>query len=765
MSLSVKNDRGGRSRSRSRDGRSRDEPKLEREKDRDRDRDRERDRDKGRDRDRQSYPDVRGLAYKYPEDDPDDLFRSSRRPNPTLSSSGGLPYPSKGGIDSMVPGSQSTYDYKDDRPIYRTASPPRDPPHRGSRSKPDDILPGSFPDDDAKNLSDDDSDNDSDDDKHRQARYKDPRDPRHSVREDNHNNDKNKYPQSRQMDPRDTTRYSGTRDDDDNDRRRQVRYQDPRDSRISNRDDDDEDRQGYGGRLRKKGDRSPIDDDDKFKFLPQKYSRNYDDNDRSRGSDRDKDKKEDRRRKKERDEEDLAYGKTPLRLTSGRESPPKTYGTYLPGSQPRDSKTISKPSMRGDSPDRSYSGDVRHANPGDGYDHRRESNRGSYGQDPRSSAANVLTVGPRGQEDDKPRDRRRDKSPGPAMLGVDTGRNQRESSRDRRGSGRDKSPQPPTNRLSGLTVNTGRSSNLSLSAAPPSPLLESYHGTYQDCSPMPSPLLLTSGNPMDDPRILDGLSPLSSDAEGDSKRRGRRARFYDPEDTASRIAKALKGEKPPDTQPLIDILPSLTHEQVMELRVEYKQLVKTGPDRKGVNVAKHIRARLKDEDSKLMKACYAVALGKWESESYWANFWYQGDKTRRELLIESLMGRTNEEIREIKDAFTDKKYDNSLAKCMKTELKEDKFKKAVLLVLDERRMEETDHIGRKLPIDTKLAEEDASNLRKSVKAEKGGESTMISIIIQRSDSHLRAILQAYEHHYGGNFAREALKKSGNLVVS
>ncbi|KAL0937609.1 annexin ANXC4 [Colletotrichum truncatum] len=348
-----------------------------------------------------------------------------------------------------------------------------------------------------------------------------------------------------------------------------------------------------------------------------------------------------------------------------------------------------------------------------------------YGADPRTSASNVLTVDP--------------------------------SSRRR-----DKSPQPPTHRMSNLSVNTGHHSlnmNLSLANAPGSPLLESYHGTYQDMSPMPSPLLLASQP--HDLQVMEPISPIGSDDEG---RRRRRARFHDIEDDAARIAKALRSDrKSPDTEPLIEILPGLTHDQVMDLRKEYKALVKTGPDRKGVNVAKHIRSRLKDSDPNLMKACYSTALGQWESEAYWANFWYQGDKTRRELLIEALMGRTNHEIRLIKDGFNDKKYDNSLTKCMKTELKEDKFKKAVLMVLDERRMEEYDPYGRRLAIDYHLVEDDVSDLRKAVKSEKGGETLMISIVVQRSDSHLREVLKLYERTYRSNFARDALKKSGNLV--
>lgn len=227
------------------------------------------------------------------------------------------------------------------------------------------------------------------------------------------------------------------------------------------------------------------------------------------------------------------------------------------------------------------------------------------------------------------------------------------------------------------------------------------------------------------------------------------------------LARALRGDKrSPDTGPLIDVLPGLTHEQILELRVQYKKIVKTGSDKKGVNVAKHIKMRLKDEDPGLMKACYTCALGKWESEAYWANFWYQGEKSRRELLIESLMGRTAREIREIKDSFRDKKYHDSLTKCMKMELKEDKFKKAVLLVLDEKKVDERP--GDR--IDRHLVQDDVHDLHKAVRSEKGGESAMISIVVVRTDTHLREVLRLYEETYKANFAREMLKKSGNLVV-
>jgi hypothetical protein len=659
------------------------------------------DRDRNRNPAAPNIVTAREPSYAYPEDDLDDRYApSSRRGDdrdkgPRVvnarepggsSGGGGMPYPEDDG-EGIMPGTRSLYDYDGRQKQSRRSSPPPDDSYyRSSREKVEDYR-------------------------------------REKV---------DVEPQIRFAEPggskRDDERRGSKRDDEP-----RVRYAKPRDDR-----DDDDDRYGRKDR---------DDDKDKLAFLPQKYSRNTDDKKYSRDSDRDpaKGRDKDLDRGKGRDDDDLTYGRRVSPPKSPRDqSPPTSYSysktsKYEYSKQDDDAKYpgSSKYTVRDASPSRKPSQRERDSEPQYVSSGSRDKkyHRDSYQDDPRASAASVLTADP--------------------------------GSRDRRGK-RDASPLPPTARMSSLSVNTGHHSlNMSLSAsnAPASPLLESYRGTYQDMSPMPSPLLLASNGPPDGPGGLEALSPLGSDDErGDGKKR-RRARFHDPEDVASRLAKALKGDKPPDTETLIEVLPGLTHEQVMELRGEYKRLVKTGADRKGVNVAKHIRARMKDEDPNLMKACYAVALGKWESEAYWANFWYQGDKTRRELLIESIMGRTNEEIHYIKEGFSDKKYDNSLMKCMKTELKEDKFKKAVLLVLDERRMDEYDEHGRRIPIDGRLVEEDVAELRKAVKADKGGESLMISIVVQRSDAHLREVLKLYERTYRANFAREALKKSGNLVVS
>lgn len=757
MSLYVDEDRQ-RARSRSRDRRSRDEPPPE----------------------RPPYSDVREPSYVYPEDDLDDRYRP-RRDDPSSSQRGGLPYPSDGGIHHMLPRDNALYSYDSRQPVYRTASPPPESSYRSSRDKVEDRAPGAFPDDDGPDpyIRPAEPRESKRERKERKARERDEEDGRRiryaEPRYDDRGSDDDKLkflPQkyssrSSEKEGKSRDKSDGRASDDD-----KLKYLP---SKYSNTYDEAE------GKSRDRYDRREP-EGDRLKFLPQKYSSKYGGEDEARYSDREGDRRDRRRRKKEPGEDDLAYGGLPGPSRSGRPESPQTYGSYLSGSQWEDrhssrygdedprrrplSPAVEDPSSRMSKRD-SYLEDPRRrlASPAVEDPDPRRSKRDSYLEGPRGSRPEVLTVDPGDKERDRSRDRRRDKSPGPAMLAIEPADRERDRSRDRRNSTRDRSPQPPTARMSTLTVDTGRPSNMSLAAAPASPLLESYHGTYQDCSPMPSPLLLPSGNPADDPRVIEALSPIASDNEVDGKKRSRRARFHDPEDIATQLAKALRGDEPPDKEPLVEILPSLTHEQIMVLRSDYKNIVKTGSQRKGVNIAKHIRARLKDENPNLMKACYSVALGIWESEAYWANFWYQGDKTRRELLIESIMGRTNDEIRRIKDAFTDKKYDNSLTKCMKTELKEDKFKKAVLMVLDERRMEEYDPYGRRIPIDYKLVDQDVDDLRQAVKADKGGESLMISIVVQRSDSHLRAVLKEYEHAFRANFARDALKRSGNLVVS
>jgi hypothetical protein len=349
---------------------------------------------------------------------------------------------------------------------------------------------------------------------------------------------------------------------------------------------------------------------------------------------------------------------------------------------------------------------------------------------------------------------------------------------------------------------------------PASPLLEAYRGTYQSISPMPTALVLRDHkndsdlsdfdlsedsdiDPRDpnadlkrkirkleqekkrhereereenrkhlnkekniiEARPRDHRSPSDvsiTTIEPDSVRKGGRRTvvFYDPEPDAKKIAAALAGTtKPANPKPLLQILPFLSSDDLFALRMEYKNQAKVGGA--GINIAKHIKTRIPGNLGKVM---YATALGRWESEAFWANSFYQGGNVRRELLIESLMGRSNSDIREIKNCFKDKKYGDDLEKCMKAELKADKFRTAILLALEERRGVEG------AGLDLRLVQSDVRDLYAALVAPSGGETAMIQIIVLRSDGHLREVLRVFEAEYRRNFARDMIERSRNLVV-
>lgn len=318
-------------------------------------------------------------------------------------------------------------------------------------------------------------------------------------------------------------------------------------------------------------------------------------------------------------------------------------------------------------------------------------------------------------------------------------------------------------RMDRLSVSGNRPDMRSLGGAgnlpPPSPLLEAYHGTYQSLSPMPGAFCPPDDDDLSD---LEPLSPGMSSNNGRIDRlalesaaaKKKRAIIYDAESDAKTLARALSHSKI-DTSAICDVLPPLTHDQMLELRKEYKKQVKI--QGKGINLSKHLKLKL--PSGNFSKAVHVCALGRWESEGYWANFFYQSHSSRRELLIEALLGRSNADIREIKEEFRDKRYSDSLTKCMEKELKMDKFRSAVLMALEGRRQEEQDVYPRE------YIERDVVTLQRSVQAEKGGETAMLEVCLRRSDAHLREVLRGFQASTGENFARVALARSGNLVVS
>ena len=229
--------------------------------------------------------------------------------------------------------------------------------------------------------------------------------------------------------------------------------------------------------------------------------------------------------------------------------------------------------------------------------------------------------------------------------------------------------------------------------------------------------------------------------------------IYDPILDVKVLASTL-AQRVSDPQIFINILPPLSHEQVLKLRAAYKlRFIAPG---KGINLTEDIRLKVSGNFGKI---CYLTALGQWGSEAYWANCWYQSGPSPRELLIEALIGRKNHEIREIKAAFRDRRYGDSLETCLERELKAGKFRAALLMVLGDVRQEETD-VWPYMSI-----ENDTGVLHNALNTSQGGETAMLNVVLKRSDTHLRKVLRQYKDQYNDNFARAALKKSDNIVVS
>ncbi|KAH9884170.1 hypothetical protein F4778DRAFT_763884 [Xylariomycetidae sp. FL2044] len=268
-------------------------------------------------------------------------------------------------------------------------------------------------------------------------------------------------------------------------------------------------------------------------------------------------------------------------------------------------------------------------------------------------------------------------------------------------------------------------------------------------------------NPGEDTETTGAINDLDYDfSEVDKKLQGTaNEEEAEIETVAVAIAQALRGAGPPDTWVLIKNLPMLSHDEIMSLREEYRTLVKAGIERKGGDVAKHIRARLQNYNHDLMILCYATALGRWESECAWLQGFDSGDGALHpDRLIQVLMGRTNTEIRMIKSAFKDALYGNNLKDFLEAKVPAviasipgaEEFREALRMVMDKKRMEELDEDGQPLPIDEALAKADARILQ-AVKEDPFGTGT--ATLVLRSDSHLRVTLRIYESDNGDLFSQ------------
>ncbi|KAK1148500.1 hypothetical protein N8T08_009505 [Aspergillus melleus] len=205
---------------------------------------------------------------------------------------------------------------------------------------------------------------------------------------------------------------------------------------------------------------------------------------------------------------------------------------------------------------------------------------------------------------------------------------------------------------------------------------------------------------------------------------------YDANTDADTISFAFDHDQSIYNRVLIQILPALSSNEILLLRQAYKDRVTLNG--KGVNLAKHLRLKL--GTSSFGKACYATALGRWESETYWVTRYYKESPYRRELLIETLVGRSNNEIRQIKECFRDSWHENSLEQSMRSRLREGNFQVAILRVLEEQRQNDSELY------DMKLVRQDVTDLHNALHSHEDRETAMINIIVTRSNTHLHLII-------------------------
>lgn len=237
-----------------------------------------------------------------------------------------------------------------------------------------------------------------------------------------------------------------------------------------------------------------------------------------------------------------------------------------------------------------------------------------------------------------------------------------------------------------------------------------------------------------------------------SRSRTRKQDTYDPTDDAHTILACLRSSRHAPG-PLLRILPRLSGTEITALRTTYKA------QHQGISLSKHVKS-VYPTTTLVNKLLFAIASGPIESEAWFANSWYQKGSVRNELLIEALMGRSNDDIRDIRKAFRDRKYgDGGLVEAVEKELPRDKFRKALLLQLSADRMDE--HVRPEMEA-VKVDVARLGNILESGRS--GGETELVEIIVSRSERWLKDVAAVYRATYNRGLDRAVMKHSKNLVV-
>ena len=218
---------------------------------------------------------------------------------------------------------------------------------------------------------------------------------------------------------------------------------------------------------------------------------------------------------------------------------------------------------------------------------------------------------------------------------------------------------------------------------------------------------------------------------------------FDPGEGAELLIEGLNRQSPGRTC-LIDLLPRLSHENVMALRREYGRFLQ----------AKDAFSELplqieRQVDGTLGKICYATSLGRWESEAHWIRLWYQSKEKQtfddlRWLLIDTLVGRTSAEVLAIKKAFRDDHYGDDLVSCLNKELEGYELQSLIMASI---RPQPDISVTSKEAYDTIL-----SNLYLALKNAADDklecERVCVEVLVEQRSGVLLEIMTDYQRRYG-----------------
>ena len=179
------------------------------------------------------------------------------------------------------------------------------------------------------------------------------------------------------------------------------------------------------------------------------------------------------------------------------------------------------------------------------------------------------------------------------------------------------------------------------------------------------------------------------------------------------------------------------------------------------SLTKHIKASL---TGRFQLSVYVAACGPWEGECYWSRLSSQKAQFKYDLLVEALMGRTNDEILDIRDSYVDKKNKHDLIAALEKELASDKaagpkFTEMIMLQLSATRMEERDSVY------MDKVHDDVDMLNETLSKDKADVSFLIEFVVLRNDTHLREAMKLYKKEYNKELARAILNKCPSMVVS